>query len=181
MFERGEYIIYGCDGVCRVEDITHLTMSGANRERLYYVLVPLGAQGGRIYSPVDNSKVVMRKILTREEAWKLIDEIPDLEQFWISNEKFREESYKNAIKTCDCRQWIRIIKTLYLRKKDRIAQGKKVTGTDKKYLQMAEEYLFSELSAALGEEKDSIQNIISQRVEQILAERKKCFIVKEKA
>ena len=26
MFEKGEYIIYGRSGICKIEDITHLSM-----------------------------------------------------------------------------------------------------------------------------------------------------------
>ena len=38
MFEIGEYIVYGVKGVCRIEDITHIDISGADKDRLYYVL-----------------------------------------------------------------------------------------------------------------------------------------------
>ena len=39
MFEIGEYIVYGVKGVCRIEDITHIDISGADKDRLYYVPV----------------------------------------------------------------------------------------------------------------------------------------------
>ena len=42
MFEIGEYIVYGVKGVCRIEDITHIDISGADKDRLYYVLAPVG-------------------------------------------------------------------------------------------------------------------------------------------
>lgn len=41
MFEIGEYIVYGVKGVCRIEDITHIDISGADKDRLYYVLARL--------------------------------------------------------------------------------------------------------------------------------------------
>ena len=40
-FEKGEYIMYGHNGICRVEDIIHPDIPGADKGRLYYVLVPL--------------------------------------------------------------------------------------------------------------------------------------------
>ena len=40
MFEIGEFIVYGHKGICKVEDITYLDMSGADKDRLYYVLNP---------------------------------------------------------------------------------------------------------------------------------------------
>ena len=38
MFEKGEYIIYGRSGICKIEDITHLSISGIDQQKLYYVL-----------------------------------------------------------------------------------------------------------------------------------------------
>ena len=72
MFEIGEYIVYGVKGVCRIEDITHIDISGADKDRLYYVLAPVGDGSGRIYAPTDNQKITMRKVISREEADQLI-------------------------------------------------------------------------------------------------------------
>ncbi len=40
MFEIGEYVVCGAKGVCQIKDITHIDISGADQERLYYVLAP---------------------------------------------------------------------------------------------------------------------------------------------
>ena len=34
MFEKGEYIIYGRSGICKVEEISHLNIAGADKKRL---------------------------------------------------------------------------------------------------------------------------------------------------
>ena len=80
----------------------------------------------------------MRNII-KEEAEKLIREIPQIEGLWIGNEKQREEKYRECMKSCKCAEWVRIIKTLYERKVSRLKQGKKITATDERYLRMAEE------------------------------------------
>ena len=36
MFEKGEYIVYGHNGICEDEDITHLNHSGVDKGKLYY-------------------------------------------------------------------------------------------------------------------------------------------------
>ena len=79
MFKPGEYIHYGSSGLCRVEEITKLNVSGADKDRLYYRLSPMEGQGGVIYTPVDNQKVQMRRVLSTEEAKQLIDSIPDIQ------------------------------------------------------------------------------------------------------
>lgn len=166
MFKVGEYIVYGHNGICKVEDITYLDMSGADKDRLYYVLLPVNTKGGKLYSPVDSSKIKTRKMLTSEEANQLIDEIPEIEQLWVTNDKLREEQYKEVVKGCDCRQWIRIIKTLHLRKQERLARGKRVTTLDEHYLKLAENQLYGELSVALGKQKSEMADFIAQRIQQ---------------
>ena len=44
--------------------------------------------------PVDNEKVVMRRILTKEEAEELAGQISEIDTVWIQEEKSREQMYK---------------------------------------------------------------------------------------
>lgn len=166
MFEVGEYIVYGVKGVCRVEDITHIDISGADKNRLYYVLTPIGESTGKIYAPTDNQKVMMRRIISKEEADRLIDELPQIELLWVPDDKQREAKYKEALNTCDYRAWVSIVKTLYLRKQERVAQGKKITALDERYMRTAENELYSELSLTLGIPKSEMENYIRDRLEQ---------------
>ena len=164
MFEKGDYIVYGAAGICQVKEIGTLSMKASDKDRLYYTLEPLNSKGSSVYTPVDNTKVVIRRILSKKEAEQLICDIPHIEALWVENDKQREQVYRESARKCDCREWIRIIKTLYLRKQDRIAHGKKVTATDERYLHMAEESLYSELSIPLGVEKDRMADYITERV-----------------
>ena len=72
--------------------------------------------------------------------------------------------YKEALKTCDCRVWISMIKALYLRRKDRLEQGKKMTDLDERYFKTAEDNLYSELALSLGMKKDEMVSYITERV-----------------
>lgn len=166
MFSVGEFIVYGTTGVCRIEEICSLKMSGVSKDKLYYAMTPLESKGSKVYVPVDNEKAVLRPVLTKDEAVKLVEEIPSIGLLWVADERQREEIYKKAYRTCDCREWIKIIKTLYLRKMSRIAEGKKVTVMDGRYLSMAEERLYTELSLALDMDKEKVIGYIIQHVEQ---------------
>lgn len=166
MFEVGEYIVYGVKGVCRIEDITHIDISGADKNRLYYVLTPIGESSGKIYAPTDNQKVMMRRIISKEEADRLIDELPQIDLLWVPDDKQREAKYKEALNTCDYRAWVSIVKTLYLRKQERVAQGKKITALDERYMRTAENELYSELSLTLGIPKSEMESYIRERLEQ---------------
>lgn len=99
MFVSGEYVVHGYNGLCLVENVTHLNMSGINKDALYYILRPLNSEESKIYLPVDSDKMVSRRIMTKEEAAQFLEQIDNVELFWNPNHKFREEMYKTAMKT----------------------------------------------------------------------------------
>jgi len=161
MFEIGDYIIYGSQGVCKVENIGPMNMGGIKTERLYYTLLPIYISGSKVYTPIDNEKVILRAVISKDEAMQLLKEIPKLEQIDVTDEKSREQLYKDALASCDCRELVKIIKTLYLRKKERLEDGKKVTAVDERYFKMAEDSLYGELAIALGMERDEVETYIT--------------------
>lgn len=170
MFEVGDYVVYRNNGVCKVEDIGPMDLPGSAGSkqpaegRLYYTLVPIYAKGSKLYTPTDNEKVIIRPVISREAADELIDNIQDIETLWITDAKRRESVYKEALLKCDCREWIKIIKTLYLHQQSRIAEGKKATASDEKYLRIAEDNLYGELAIPLKMDKDMVEEFIIERV-----------------
>ena len=107
----------------------------------------------------------MRRIMNKEEAQKLIEHIKEIDLMWVQEEKRREQTYKDAIRTYDSRSLVQIIKTLYQRKRIRIKEGKKVLSSDEQYLRKAEELLYSEMSLALSIPKDQVGAYILETVE----------------
>lgn len=156
MFTIGDRVIYGISGVCDITDISTINIDGIPKDKLYYILCPYGKNESFIYAPVENCRVVMRKVLTRSEAEALIAEIPTLEPVDGGTDKQRELLYRECIKSCDCRQLIRVIKTLWLRGQSRIQTGKKSSSLDERYLKLAEDALYGELGLALGLEKSAV-------------------------
>lgn len=163
MFKKGQFIIYGNRGICVVEDITKLSFEVATKEKDYYVLNPYMQPEGKIYVPVDSCKTKMRAVITKDDAMELIDSIPEIELISSDNDKQRELQYKECIRSCDCKEWVRIIKTLYLRMQQRTEEGKKITATDERYFKTAEDSLYAELSLALKIPKEDMEGYISQR------------------
>ena len=165
MFEKGEYVVYGSKGVCRIQDISHVDIPGVDKNRLYYIMSPVQGGNGTVYLPTDSTKATIRKVMTKEEANRLIRDIPDIEQLWVPDEKRREASYKEALRTCSGRAWVSIIKALYLRKQERVAAGKKITALDERYLRAAEQELYGELSVALGVPREDMETYIHDHLE----------------
>lgn len=167
MFQVNDVVIYGHHGVCEITDIGTLLMPMADKEKLYYTLRPVYHKESSVYAPVENRKIVMRPVITKEAAEKLIQRIPQIETVWSVNEKAREVQFKEALHTCDCEELIKIIKTLYHRKQQRIESGKKVTVVDEKYFRQAEDKLYEELAFVLEMEKNKVSDYISTRMETV--------------
>lgn len=161
-YKEGEYVVYGLTGVCRVEGITTLNMKGIPADREYYSLIPLN-QGGKIYSRVDSAQNKMRPIISRSEAELLIKEVDKVEPLKVTNDKTVEELYRNCMRSYDVKEWVRLIKCIYLRKCKRTESGKKLTESDHKYMRMAEDALYSELGIALGVKKEEVLDLILAR------------------
>lgn len=164
MYKVGDRVIFGSYNVCEITAIGCLDMDGVSPDRLYYTMRPCYAKGSIIYTPVDNQKETIRPLLTKEEVLQLIDEMEDIDYLWVNDERKRERDYKDAIRSCDCRELIKIIKTIYMRRKKRTESGKAVTAIDKKYFSMAEDYLYGEWGIALGMDKESVKQYIIERM-----------------
>lgn len=170
MFKIGDLIIYGNNGVCKIIDCGTIDSLGAVKDKMYYTIEPYYTNGTRIYTPVDNDKVIMRPIMSNKEAMQLIDEIDKIECLWIKDEKRRENEYKETIKKCDCKELVKIIKTIYLRRKSRLAEGKKITTSDEKYFKIAEDNLYGELAVSLNMTKNETREFIINRVSENITE-----------
>jgi CarD family transcriptional regulator len=166
MFQVGDYIIYGMNGVCVVENIGEIEANVVPKERLYYTLRPYYSDRSTIFTPTDNIKVKMRSILTKEEAVSLLNNIHNIDCLWDNNEKGREMEYKEAIRKCDCKQLLKIVKSLYLSRKAKLADGKKLPARDEKYYYMAEDSLYGELSLSLGLEIEEAKELVLSKIEE---------------
>ena len=165
MFHIGDTVVCS-NGVCRIEKIGPLANMGKSAAgRTYYTLRPCFDQAATIYVPVDGDDNALRFALGRDEVKKLMDEIEDLDQINISDEKKREAEYKNAVNSKDPRKLIQIIKTMYYRRKARIESGKKSTAIDERYFRIAENRLYEEIALAMGVDKDEVKEYIRKYIE----------------
>lgn len=166
MFAEGEYISYGCNGVCKVDGIVEREVPDTKEKREYYVLRPVYNKGGIIYSPVDGSKIsARRRIMTREESYDLLDHVSQVERIEEKDKKAMELRCKEAVQSGECREWMIVIKTLLYERKQRLGQGKKLTSTGERYLKEAKDRLCGELAVALEQERKQVENLLKQKLE----------------
>lgn len=162
MYRIGELIVKANIGVCRVVDFLqpNLDIRGIDKNKWYYQLIPIEEEKTKIYIAADEVHIDIRKIMTMEEAAERIEQISALEVLQFADERMREQTYKKIIKENDPKELLRMLKTIYLRKQEREAQGKKNTTVDENYSKLAERFLFSELCVVLKKSREEIYECI---------------------
>lgn len=165
MFESGTMLVHPTYGVCEIVHIGKIEIKNVKDDRLYYTLVPVYDSKSKLFIPTDSENVGLRPVMSKENAMQLVENLPAMEPIAVTNEKEREKMFKEMIRTGNCEDISRIIKTLYLRKKARLAAGKKAVSLDEKYLFMAREQLYGELAVSLGIEKTGVEEYIANCIE----------------
>ena len=165
MFHPGDLVVYGATGVCQVQEIVRPGLSANDRDRPYYLLKPLH-QDGIIYTPLEGGKVLMRPVISREEAEALIDLIPSIqaEACRASTLQALAQHYQSLVRCSDCLELIRLVMSIYAKQKQAEAQKRRLGQVDERYRKQAERLLYGELSAALGIPFEEVQPYIARRV-----------------
>ena len=150
MFAIGEMVVYGGEGVCRVDSVDTPSLPGIEKGRQYYHLSPL-CRTGQVMTPVD-TRVLMRRIMTPSEAEGFLASLPALppEETVESSQRLTKEHFQEVVTSYDCVCMARMIKAVCRKRRWALEHSKKVSQLEERYLKRAEEQLYSELGAALG-------------------------------
>ena len=165
MFQKGDHVVYGNLGVCRVQDIVTRKFEGLDAAHPYYVLEPL-YQGGVLYVPADNPKIFLRAVITADKANRLIDAIPSLESEAFHSRSAQELSahYEQAMQSHSCADLIELAVSIYHKKQGLARQNKKFGRVDEHFMRRAEDTLHGEFAVALGIPKEAVPDYIAQRI-----------------
>ena len=166
MYQAGDMIVYGNEGVCRVVSVGIPEISGVQKDRQYYTLEPQYCDG-LIFAPVD-TPVHTRPVMTREEAEMLIDSMPEIETEQMNehqNVRLLSEHYRELIRSCDRQDVARIIKEVRAKRIASQTRGGKISQVDERYMKRAEDLLYGELSISLGIPRDEVCEYITRRIE----------------
>lgn len=150
MYQAGDIVIYGAQGICRIEAVGPLELPIGPPGALYYTLRSYYRPELVIYAPVEGRAIVLRDPLTRAQAQEVLRDLPAVPELQVQAEKQREAAYRGVLHGCDCRALAGLIKALRRRRAARARQGRRPTGLDDRYLRLAEEQLYGELGYVLG-------------------------------
>ena len=155
MFNVDDYIMYGKTGVCKVVDITNEKFINGE-ERKYYVLSPIHNNNNTIIKiPLDNTKVPMRKIISKEDVTSLINDMSNMEELWIDDEKKRSNEFKTMLKSGKCEDLIKLISNK--------RHSKKLNKADKEIIKEAERLVNEEFAIILNISPKEVNSYISSK------------------
>ena len=156
------YIIYGENGVCRINDVRKEKLCGTSQT--YFVLEPIDNASALIFVPTENEALVskMKAVLNRDEVIALLHEIKDSFLPWISDNKERSAYYSVLLSRGDRREILAMIRTINLKRSELSEQRKKLWAVDENALKRAEKLINDEFSLALGISPDMVSGFISE-------------------
>ena len=161
MFRIYDVIVYGSQGICKVEKIE--TKQIGKQTADYYVLKPLFKENTAVFVPMQNEALTskMQNVLTKAQAEELIRKITLIDVIKPSDEAEKRELYKTVLSSSDREKLIALIKTIRSERDERRESGKKLNISDEQTLTKAELLLYNEFAFVLGCEPDEVKNIIN--------------------
>ena len=165
MFQKGDYVVYGNLGVCRVEGLEERRFEGLETAHPYYQLSPI-YQGGVLYVPADNPRIALRAVISAEEANRLIDAIPSMDPKAFHSRSAQELSahYQEALQSHNCADLLRLIRSIGAKRADLARQKRKCGRVDEHFMKCAKDSINGEFAVALGIPREEVPGYISRRI-----------------
>ncbi len=158
MKKVGEYVVYRKD-VCRIAEIKEKYIKDMD----YYRLVPIDDASLHVDVPVSMNKKLLRDLITKDEVEKIIKNMPNIKTI-DCDDKQLENEYKNLLNSDSLEDYVRIIKTTYLRNKERLENKRKASDKDSYYFSLAEKYLYNEFSVVLKKTYEETEKYVLDKV-----------------
>lgn len=164
MYQVGERVVYGMQGVCVVADQEKRVVD--KKTVTYLVLEPIGQEGSRYLVPTHNEAAMakLRKILTREELAALLDSPEVRSQEWILDENRRKQLYRELISSGDRLRLMQMVHTLYCHQSAQKASGRKCHLCDENFLRDAEKLLTGEIALVMELDADGAKRFLREKL-----------------
>ena len=164
MFNIGDLIVYGNNGVYNVAEYCKSPVD-KNDTRTFYLLRPLYESASNIImTPACNDRVNMRYLISKEEAYSIIDKIPFIPELTVEFERARRDVYKTALTSGNLEEYVKIIKTVHTRREMVMKTRKRLSETDAEYEKRAKFCLYSEFASVFDIPFSSVEEFINQRI-----------------
>ncbi len=154
MYNIGDMVLYGGEGLCRISAIEERKI--ADKKISYYMLSPAKESSAVFYVPVEGktASTKLREIISADEFILIVESAKPAE--WIENDRARRDRYKTAINEADRVSLASYVKAIKIHKEELISQGKKLHKLDEYFYTEVEDLLFGELKTIFRIERTEI-------------------------
>lgn len=162
----GDTVVYGGNGVCKVDAIQDIRM-GHERPQKYYVLKTLFVrQTVTVFVPINNEKLMakIQPVISKEEALDLIDTIEPGKGEWIEDRNERKTRFSEMLSSADRREIISLISIISKHRDELAKDGKSLNMQDEKYLTDATHRINSEFAVALDMNIEDVPGFIREKI-----------------
>lgn len=161
-FDIGEYVSYGINGMCNIEDIRPMQLSQSVEKMMYYILRPESNPKSTIFVPVNNQKLVskMRELMTKDEINAMLVRMKDRTLEWEKDVRFRTESFHEILSNGVNQDLILMIRCLHRKRQELVQLGKKLPARDSNALKTAERLVEEEFAHVLHIKCEEVSDYI---------------------
>ena len=161
-FDIGEYVSYGINGMCNIEDIRPMQLSQSVEKMMYYILRPESNPKSTIFVPVNNQKLVskMRELMTIDEINAMLVRMKDRTLEWEKDVRFRTESFHEILNNGVNQDLILMIRCLHRKRQELVQLGKKLPARDRNTLKTAERLVEEEFAHVLHIKCEEVSDYI---------------------
>lgn len=161
MFSKGEYVVYGTNGICLVEDIGPMRNSEES-DRDFYVLRPKNSANSVLYVPVDNETLCnkMRYVFTSGQLNEILSSVKDSRLEWIDDRKTRMVVFRELLHGGEFRNLVLLAQCVYTKQLQLSAVGKRVSDADDGMYRSAERMVTDEFMWAFQKNKSEVLEYI---------------------
>lgn len=161
-FDIGEYVSYGINGMCNIEDIRPMQLSQSVEKMMYYILRPESNPKSTIFVPVNNQKLVskMRELMTKDEINAMLVRMKDRTLEWEKDVRFRTESFHEILNNGVNQDLILMIRCLHRKRQELVQLGKKLPTRDSNTLKTAERLVEEEFAHVLHIKCEEVSDYI---------------------
>ena len=161
-FDIGEYVSYGINGMCNIEDIRPMQLSQSVEKMMYYILRPESNPKSTIFVPVNNQKLVskMRELMTKDEINAMLGRMKDRTLEWEKDVRFRTESFHEILSNGVNQDLILMIRCLHRKRQELVQLGKKLPARDSNTLKTAERLVEEEFAHVLHIKCEEVSDYI---------------------
>ena len=166
MYQIGDRVVYGMQGVCIVSDLEKRGMDG--KEAVYLVLEPMGQPGSRYLVPTHNPAAMAKvnPILSREAWQAMLCSESVRKDAWIDHENLRKQRYRELITGGDRCRLLQMVCSLYRFRANRAVSGKKMHMCDENFLRDAEKLLSGELAVTMDISTGDAVNYLRRKLKE---------------